>query len=137
MDMIPLLGLAASLVSRYADRGLNGGGVFPVGGAGGTIARRARTPSSKTRELEGRVNQLTLVCMAMWSILKEKAGVTEKELLARVEQIDLADGKADGKMTVRIVKCTACGRTLGRRHRKCLYCGAPRVGSTAFDGTVS
>lgn len=134
MDMIPLLGLAASLVSRYADRESNEGGAFPVGGE---IARRARTPSRKTRELEGRVDQLTLVCMAMWSILKEKAGVTEKELLARVEQIDLADGKADGKMTVGIVKCTACGRTLGRRHRKCLYCGAPRAGSTAFDGTVS
>ena len=39
-------------------------------------------------------------------------------------EIDLRDGKADGKMTRSDTDCFQCGRRLGKRRRNCLYCGA-------------
>ena len=83
--------------------------------------------------LEDRIDHLTLVNMAMWSLLQEKTGLTEQDLLDRVRQIDLQDGVEDGKARKQIAKCPKCGRTMSPRHRRCLYCGAGELNYTAFD----
>lgn len=88
------------------------------------------------RHLQDRVDRLTLVNMAMWSLLKDKMGVTEEDLISRMVEIDITDGRADGKVTVGVRKCGKCGRTLSRRHRKCLYCGAADLRATAFEATL-
>ena len=44
------------------------------------------------------IDTLALSCAAMWELLSEKLGVTEQELLAKIEEIDLRDGKLDGKI---------------------------------------
>lgn len=88
------------------------------------------------RYLEERLDRLTLVNMAMWSLLKEKVGVTEEELINRMVEIDISDRKADGKVTPDVRKCGKCGRTLAAKHRKCLYCGAADLRATAFDATL-
>ena len=74
--------------------------------------------------------------MAMWSIISEKTGVTEEQLIERVKQIDLMDGAADGKLKRQIAKCSACGRVMSPRHTKCLYCGAEKLQITAFDEVI-
>ncbi len=86
----------------------------------------------KLVDLEARVDRLTLVSSALWSLLKENTSMTEEDLIARVTQLDLSDGREDGKVRGSVRKCVQCGRTLAKRHRKCLYCGA-RSGSAAFD----
>ncbi len=100
-------------------------------------AARARTEAGQAnREAaanDDRLDRLSLVCMAMWSLLQEKTGLTEDDLLQRVELLDLMDGEADGKATVRVQPCTSCDRPLGPRHKKCIYCGAERPGGSAFD----
>ena len=88
------------------------------------------------RYLEGRIDRLTLVNMAMWSLLKDKLGVTEEDLINRMVEIDISDGKADGKVTTGVRKCGKCGRTLAAKHRKCLYCGAADLRATAFEATL-
>ncbi len=93
----------------------------------------ARQGARDVGHLEDRLERLSLVCMAMWSLLQDKTQLTEEDLLERVKLIDLIDGKADGKATTTIKKCHACGRTLNARHRKCLYCGAEMPLSSAFD----
>jgi len=87
------------------------------------------------RYLEERLDRLTLVNMAMWSLLKEKVGVAEEDLINRMVEIDISDGKPDGKVTPGVRKCGKCGRTLSPRHRKCLYCGAADLRATAFEAT--
>ncbi|QQE11863.1 hypothetical protein JD969_20695 [Planctomycetota bacterium] len=87
----------------------------------------------KKKDLEDRIDRLSLVCMAMWSLLQDKTNLTEADLLERVRAIDLMDGVEDGKATKTISKCQSCGRTMSQRHQRCLYCGAEKLASSAFD----
>ncbi|HVX85587.1 MAG TPA: hypothetical protein VH253_12465 [Phycisphaerae bacterium] len=79
--------------------------------------------NSRAFSLEARLNRLTLVCAAMWELLQEKTGVTAEELAQRVSEIDLRDGKLDGKIDRTIRACPACGRTIAPNAVKCMYCG--------------
>lgn len=86
-----------------------------------------------TREIEDKLEKLTLVCMAMWSLLQDKTGVTEEQLLERVKTLDLMDGVLDGKATTSVATCPKCKRTMSPRHRRCLYCGYSKLVKSAFD----
>jgi len=86
--------------------------------------RTAGSVERAASETADRVETLVLLNMAMWSILEEKLGVTEAELAARVERIDLEDGRLDGRHSAPPARCAACGRTVAARHRHCIYCGA-------------
>ena len=106
-----------------------GGGTpqMPVQGA------ESRNAARDVVFLEDRLERLSLVCMAMWSLIQDKTDLKEEDLLARVNTIDLMDGQADGKAQVHVVKCVKCQRTMNRRHLKCLYCGANKAAGSAFD----
>ena len=66
---------------------------------------------------------MTMVCMALWTFIKEKDGLADEQLAKRVEEIDLSDGKLDGKVSVQNVECSSCGRKISLKHNRCLYCG--------------
>ena len=51
-------------------------------------------------------------------------------------EIDLRDGKADGKITAHPLRCPSCDRVSSSRHAKCLYCGQEFEGSL-FGGLGS
>lgn len=85
--------------------------------------------------LTERVDRLTLACMALWSLVQEKTGLTEEDLLQRMQEIDLADGQADGKVSRQVEPCAQCGRRLSSRHRRCIYCGAERPGG-GFEASL-
>ena len=89
--------------------------------------------ASDLRYLEDRVDRLSLICMAMWSLMQDKTNLTEQDLMDRVKMIDLMDGKADGKATKTVSKCTRCDRPMNVRHKKCIYCGHAKLISSAFD----
>ena len=95
--------------------------------------RQKRQSTRSVEHLEDRLERLSLVCMAMWSLLQDKTHLTEEELLQRVKMLDMMDGTADGKATRTVQKCDKCGRTMSPRHRRCLYCGAAETHSSAFD----
>ncbi|MDX3775484.1 hypothetical protein QE250_15305 [Chromatiaceae bacterium AAb-1] len=79
---------------------------------------------ARLRELERRHEQLKLVTMAMWTLLKEHSGLTESDLRKYVEKVDLMDGKADGRVnTKEKCNCTGCGRTILTSSLACPYCG--------------
>lgn len=95
------------------------------------LGRRAAEGGIEGREalqlvgaLEARADSLTLMNMAMWSIIREKLGVTDEQLAARIEQIDLQDGTLDGRAAPTVAMCNECGRRMSARHRHCMYCGA-------------
>jgi hypothetical protein len=75
------------------------------------------------RELERHVNRLALLNQAMWEIIRDRAGMTDRDLEELARQIDLRDGQEDGKMTAQAVRCPACDRICNSKHSKCLYCG--------------
>ncbi len=96
-------------------------------------AARAGVVEEGLKALEDRLDKLLLVCMAMWSLLQERAELTEEDLLAKVKEIDLRDGVPDGKITTKVAKCPKCNRVMSPRHNRCLYCGAQKLHLTAFD----
>ncbi|MFW6133002.1 MAG: hypothetical protein ACOC8F_03835 [Planctomycetota bacterium] len=92
-----------------------------------------RRAQDAVRLLEERLDKLTLVNMALWELVKDKVDLTDEELTAKVEQLDLADGEADGKVSRELTHCARCGRAISPRHSRCMYCGSERPGQTVFD----
>ena len=115
---------------------------YDHGSAGGEISARiqaeaagsGRRAQRDVQYLEDRFERLSLVCMAMWSLLQDKTDLTEQDLLDRVQTIDLMDGIADAKAKkTGVVKCTKCDRPMSERHLRCIYCGADKPAGSAFD----
>lgn len=75
------------------------------------------------RELTDQLDRLQLMNQALWELLRDRLGITEEELERKAEEVDLRDGKADGRMTSTAVRCPTCKRVNNARHGKCLYCG--------------
>ncbi len=93
-------------------------------------ARRAQT---STQELEARLERLALMTEALWTIVRNRMDVTDDELAAMAREIDLSDGKLDGRVRRASSECRGCGRMVGRRHPRCLYCGAEMERSPFTD----
>ena len=88
---------------------------------GSSLASAAK---SQADSLQLEVDKLSLVTEALWLILKEKHGCTDEELVTKIDEIDMRDGRRDGKVAKRAPRtCPKCGRTLTRGTPKCLYCG--------------
>jgi hypothetical protein len=73
-------------------------------------------------DLHDRVDRLILVLDAMWSLF-EDAGYTDEQLMARIEEIDMADGVADGKRTPLVAQCRECGAKIAPGLPACQFCG--------------
>ena len=98
-----------------------------------TATDRAKEALSKTYDLSGRIDRLSLVCLAMWELLQQKTGISEEDLLSKVKEIDLRDGKLDGKLQKKVAQCSQCGRVLSRQHGRCLYCGSEELQNKILD----
>lgn len=97
---------------------------------------RATDAVTQVRMLEDRVDRLTMICLAMWTLLKESGKFTDEELVNLVREVDLTDGKLDGKYRVETTLCPSCKRTMAAKHRKCIYCGAERPNEGSVQGLL-
>ena len=91
----------------------------------GQMASRVATEArAKAEAMEYDIEKLLMITEALWSILKEQHGYADEELIRRIQDIDLRDGRLDGKVaTEENPACPECGRTLIGKHPVCLYCG--------------
>jgi hypothetical protein len=98
---------------------------------------KARDVENEVERLRQSIEKLSLVNAAMWSLLQEKTGVKNEQLIDRMQQIDLMDGAADGRISqTRPAACPSCKRPMSRTHERCMYCGAySAVGRNVFDVT--
>ena len=94
--------------------------------------RDALNTRSNEQQMQSQLDRLELICMAVWSLVKEKTNLTDDDLARRIQEIDLADGVQDGKITKGVAICPQCQRPLSLRHHRCLYCGyTPPAGDFA------
>jgi hypothetical protein len=91
--------------------------------AAGEAKSKADALEFRLREVERKTDRLSLACQALWELLKERTQLTEQDVFALMEQIDLRDGRLDGKISGRAIPCSACGQTVNTRHPVCIYCG--------------
>jgi hypothetical protein len=97
----------------------------------------ARDAQEHVTELGQRLDHLTLVCMAMWELMKQ-SGLTEEQLAQKVKELDLLDGRADNKLSppAEVSHCPKCRHVMSRRHARCLYCGNEDLQAKPFDATM-
>lgn len=102
-----------------------------------SAVRKSQSRTTEVRRemaiLGERLDKLILINAAMWSLLQERTGLSEEDLTQRAQEIDMRDGVPDGKITRTLKKCANCGRTISRRHNKCLFCGSDRLSETLLE----
>jgi hypothetical protein len=78
---------------------------------------------SQLHTLEERFERLSLASMAVAEILFDRLSVTQAEIETKVQEIDLRDGKLDGRLRPATNDCSHCRHLNAAHRRKCLYCG--------------
>jgi hypothetical protein len=80
-------------------------------------------------ELEEKVDRLSLLCHALFEELKRATGYSEAQLKEKMLEIDLRDGKRDGKYDpLASAKCPECGHKITKSRSNCFWCGAKLSG---------
>lgn len=93
-----------------------------------TLAANAAAREAKTEVgmLKSEVERLMIITEALWSFIKDEHNYDDEKLLLRIQDIDLQDGKLDGRVAKQEgpKPCPQCNRPISRRHYNCIYCSA-------------
>jgi hypothetical protein len=101
-----------------------------------SLKSKASEASQDIRQLRQQVDKLRLICRALCEVLINETPLTEDALLDLIDEIDLRDGKMDGRMKQAPTKCSACERTIGIGRPKCQYCGADAEYDSPLDEMI-
>ncbi len=102
-------------------------------GLASSAAQFTAQPQAKLYDLADRIDRLTMVMEAMWSLLVEQ-GFTEEQLAARIEELDMSDGSMDGRKIPPADQCPECGAVVSRGVGRCQFCGHETGESNPFHG---
>lgn len=92
---------------------------------GGEAQVGANAALRSINELEEKVDRLSLLCHALFEELERTTGFSESQLKEKMTQIDLRDGRLDGKYDpVLGSDCPDCGRQVKKTRSNCFWCGA-------------
>ncbi|MBT9568352.1 MAG: zinc ribbon domain-containing protein [Thiobacillus sp.] len=86
-------------------------------------ANNAERLHKEVLRLEARMERLAIITQGLWELLREKADLTEKDIEAKIAEIDIRDGRKDGKILGKPTTCPKCERPTHTRLRSCPYCG--------------
>lgn len=86
--------------------------------------------------LEARMEALALACQSMWELLRDRSKLTEEDLLEKMQEVDLRDGQADGRMSKEAAVCSYCDRKSPAKRKSCIYCGKPIGGNNGHAFNV-
>jgi len=86
-----------------------------------SLERRLKRLEEQVERL--RLARMALGTMALAELRRDRLGVPQADLDAKVEEIDLRDGKLDRKLSSPLPICPGCRRTNSPQRTFCLYCG--------------
>jgi hypothetical protein len=92
---------------------------------------KAKAAQDRVVDLEMKVARLTLLCEALWEIVKADGKRQDSDLIHIMSDLDLSDGMRDGKHRPAI-KCSQCGRVYQHGRPHCVFCGEKNVHLSAF-----
>lgn len=102
-------------------------------GTASRAASKAESVAERISDLERRLDRVTLVSQALWELLQATGSFTLDQLLARMEQVDLRDGRKDGKISLTAKTCPKCHRKSNSRRLNCVYCDTPLPAPNVFE----
>jgi hypothetical protein len=85
-------------------------------------AAHAMSSSLHKIDIDERIDRLTLLVEAMWSLLREQ-GLSDDDLAARLMELDQSDGTMDGRRTPAPSTCRSCGSKVAAGLPACQFCG--------------
>lgn len=97
----------------------------------------AKDTQRQIDELEDRIDHLTMITAAIWTLLQQRTGMSNQQLLDQVQAIDLSDGQLDGRVRKDTRPCSKCRRAIAPRHLRCIYCGEQASQVDPFDRLMS
>ena len=116
--------------------GLGMGIFFPMGGldplnesdptvrdTANAAMQAAASQKSDIMVLREQVERMALLNQSLWELMRERLQLTDADLEKIAQEVDLRDGRLDGRLSEHPLQCPKCGRVSSSRHRKCLYCG--------------
>jgi hypothetical protein len=86
----------------------------------------------KVEGMERQLERLTVTCSSMWSLLQKKSNLSENDLLEKIQELDIQEGRSNEKVNRGVVICENCSRQISSKYPQCLYCGHPAPTITAF-----
>ena len=77
-------------------------------------AEQARDSAKHLRhevdDLKRKADALTITCQALWEILRSRLNINDQTIIQKMQEIDLRDGKLDGRIATKTAKCSRCSR---------------------------
>src|SRR5688500_15897868 len=64
----------------------------------------------EVRDLKRRADALTIACQALWEIVRAQGSLGDEALVAKMQEVDARDGRADGRISTTLLPCPTCGR---------------------------
>jgi hypothetical protein len=102
-------------------------------GSAARAANKAEAAADRIADLERRLDRVTLVSQALWELLQADGSFTQDQLMSKMEQVDLRDGRKDGKISMTAKTCPTCHRKSNSRRLNCLYCDAPLPAPNIYE----
>ena len=86
--------------------------------------RDARDAKSENEFIKNDIERLLMITEALWMLLKKEHGYEDSVLSQLIAEIDLRDGKLDGRVSkVAPELCPYCNRAISKKRAFCIFCG--------------
>jgi hypothetical protein len=90
-----------------------------------TTSQKTNHVATDVHFLRAMVERQAITNAALIELLTQHLGISENDIINKIEEIDLRDGVKDGKITSSPKSCKSCQRVLPAQRNVCLYCGEP------------
>lgn len=91
-----------------------------------------KSTSAEAALSRNQYERLMLITEALWEIMKEEHNYTDEKLIEKLKQIDMRDGREDGRVLLPPQKCSQCNKTVEKGANVCIYCGSPVNGDVFY-----
>jgi len=87
----------------------------------------ARQAVTATELMRHDVDRLLMITEALWTLMKKEHGYSDEDLSKLITEIDMRDGRLDGKSAQpsTTTTCPNCGKINTNKRPFCIYCGKP------------
>jgi hypothetical protein len=102
------------------------------GRQGDVAAARDLEVAHEVAVLRQRLDRLEMITEALWSVLKSHTDASEAEAIRLIEEIDMRDGKLNGRTVSVPQDCAQCSRVVSSLTGICPYCGAQNFRTSVF-----